>query len=116
MEYDPKIDYVGPQGKWYKFFIPRVILGIDFNYPSYDHDLSYKLGICKVEADLRYLEGLLYLVEKKDWKYLPNFIMRQLARIVALIYYIAVREFGKDHFNENPISGKCREHDEHNDL
>jgi hypothetical protein len=95
MAYNPNKNYVGPQGKWFKNLIPRKPLGVDFNYPSYNHDKSYASGINKRVADLAYLYDCMALVENKDWQYLPNTPMRLIARQTALIYFICVRDFGK---------------------
>ncbi len=101
MEYDHSKNYVGPQGKWYKVLIPRRPLWVDLNYPSYKHDKAYNTGGRKIDADIDYIRDCLLLVEIKDWQYLPNSVMRLLAREVALLYYTCVRDFGKYHYNNN---------------
>lgn len=97
-QYNPNKNYVGPQDKWYKILIPRRPFGVDFNYPSYNHDVSYNAGINKRVADLAYLYDCMSMVESKDWKWLPNTVMRLLSRFTALMYFMAVRDFGKIHF------------------
>jgi len=98
MKYDVKNNYVGPQGKWYSLLIPRKPFGVDLNYPAYNHDKSYALGLNKRVADLTFLYDCMSLVESKNWRYLPNGLMRHFARITVLIYYIFVRDFGKNYY------------------
>ncbi len=98
MKYNKEKNYVGPQGKWYKIFVPRKPLGIDLNYPAYNHDKSYSLGLNKRVADLTFLYDSMALVESKDWPILPNPFMRMIARFVILFYYIFIRVFGKNHY------------------
>lgn len=98
MRYDAKKNYVGPQGKWYSILIPRKPLGIDLNYPAYNHDRSYFLGLNKRVSDLTFLYDCMALAESNNWKLLPNPLMRFFARFVILFYYIFIRVFGKNYY------------------
>jgi len=96
--YRDSLKYVGPQGKWYNKLVPRRPLGIDLNKPAYNHDIAYSNKVSKRVADLSFLHESMTLVESKDWKYLPNGVMRHLGRLTVLIYYTFVRDFGKNFY------------------
>jgi hypothetical protein len=97
LPYRPARKYVGPNN-FLKWFIPRRPFGVDFNYPAYIHDVAYHEKTSKRTADLQFLYDCMAQVERKDWKYLPNNLMRHLSRFAALVYFAAVRDFGKNFY------------------
>jgi len=103
--YNPELDYAGPEGKFISNFIPSSVYGIDLNCAFYQHDALCEIGGTKKDrwlADMAMLGTGLRIIENHPnrW-YLKGFntIRRHLARLRLIIYFEAVRSFGKPHFN-----------------
>ncbi len=101
--YSDRKRYVGAAGDWKSQFIPRYVMGIDLNPAAYRHDYKYTIGGTpedRFNSDAAFLTDMMQLIELKPWKWWqPKSIMKYFAREAALKYFMAVREFGKDHYN-----------------
>jgi hypothetical protein len=108
--YDPFIDYVGPEDKlWLTKVIPRrLVLLCDINVCAFIHDYRYMVSdgdeTLRLAADVEFLANMFYMVSLHDFapfsklkfvKAIVNFHIKRIANTHALYYYTAVRVFGK---------------------
>lgn len=96
-EYDDDKKYVGAEGDWKSFLVPRTIYKIDVNVCAYIHDYRYIIGgdsVDRKEADNEFYESIAYWISQYS-----GFIIGTLARIRAWFYYRAVRKYGGATFN-----------------
>ena len=98
-EYDPKIDYMGPNNcQWLSGLISRFIQNVDCNPESYAHDVCYAKGgswFDKIIGDLVFWRD----VRRKLAKEIPHGKKRWLAMRTANRRGLAVLLFGRRCFN-----------------
>ncbi|MGZ5009199.1 MAG: hypothetical protein ACXV8W_14940 [Methylobacter sp.] len=86
----------GAANDWRSAFIPNKILGLDCTEVFNIHDYAYHVGRTdadKDRADMNMLINLLRLIKGKG-----NRWARWWANSIAIDYYYAVAEFGRDAF------------------
>ena len=98
--FDPKKDYVGPEGGSWK--PPQSIYGVNARAGAWVHDNLFEIGGGEVqfdEANQIFLECLLWLIENHRYPwYIPNQTTKVLANYRATTYYNAVCIAGEAHF------------------
>jgi len=97
-QYLPGHDYVGPEGR--AGCVPNRIWGVDINYAAFWHDRLYLLG--GNDADRLFADREFFAIIAQQLIATCRgfrFLMLPFAMARAMIYYRAVRRFGKGCFN-----------------
>jgi hypothetical protein len=104
--YDSTKDYVGPAGSSKAKYIPKKlkISRVNFNPCAYIHDAQYIIGgceECREISDLQFYYNMRNAVTMSEslWPWGTDWIRKDIGRIGARAYYIAVDKFGADSFN-----------------